>query len=145
MIDVTALVKVWIRCSNELWMRWFISTKSGASEFPEIELALLNAMVIERSGLSSKGLNVKNFFERLRIVYPGAVDEQVRQHCVVQRHGNVFCSPRVVSFPSQTYFYVRSIDTMGTMEDGRPYIEVKFDDGFILESPDSVDFIIDLE
>jgi len=33
---------------------------------------------------------------------------------------------------------------MGAMDGGRPYVEVAFGDGYILESPDLVEFAIDL-
>ena len=142
MIDVTVLVRQWIRCSNDLWSRWFASTESGASEFPDIEVALLNAMVLERGGLSSNGLSLENIFERLRVIYPTSIEEQIKQLCVVQRSGNVFCTPNSVSIQAGAILHVKSIDTMGTMEKGRAYVEVKFGDGYILESPDSVEFAI---
>lgn len=144
MTDVTGLVLQWIRCSNELWSRWFSSTERGASEFPSVELALLKAMVLERGGLSCEGLSPENFFEKLWAIYPTCMGDEVRQLCVVQRSGNVFCRPRGVSIAAGEKFRVKSIDTMGTMDDGRPYVEVAFGDGYILESPDSVDFAIEL-
>lgn len=144
MIHVTALIRDWIRCSNDLWSRWFASTAKGASEFPDIERALLNAMVLERGGLSSKGVSPENIFQRMRVVYAVPIDEQTRQLCVVQRSGNVFCRPEIVSARAGSQFEVKSIDTMGTMQNSRPYVEVKFGGGYILESPDSVDFVIEL-
>ncbi len=144
MIDVTALVREWICCSNDLWSRWFASAGRGASEFPGIEMALLNAMVLERGGLSSKGLSAENFFESMRAIYPVSIDEKTRQLCVVQRSGNVFCRPHSMSVQAGARFHVKSIDTMGTMENGRPYVEIEFGDGYILESPDSVEFAIEL-
>lgn len=145
MIDVTDLVRQWICCSNDLWVRWFSSKEAGVSEFPGIELALLNAMVLERGALSCKGVSIESFFERLWVIYPMSIDDQIRQFCVVQRSGNVFCRPHSVSFSAGSKFHVKSIDTMGTMENGRPYVEVKFGDGYLLESPDLVDFSITLD
>lgn len=144
MTDLTVLLRQWISCSNDLWSRWFSSTESGASEFPDIELALLRAMVFDKASLASKGLSVDNFFERLRVVYPSSIDDEVRQFCVVQRAGNIFCRPYCLSVSAGSTFQVRSIDTMGTMDSGRPYVEVKFDGGYILESPDFVEFAIEL-
>jgi hypothetical protein len=144
MIDVTALIRDWICCSNDLWLQWFASAERGASEFPSIEMALLNAMVLERGGLSRNGLSPENIFERMRAIYPVSVVEQTRQLCVVQRSGNVFCRPHSVSAQAGAKFRVKSIDTMGTMENGRPYVEIEFGDGYILESPDSVEFAIEV-
>jgi hypothetical protein len=143
MTDVTALVRHWINCSNDLWLRWFSSTERGASEFLNIELALLNVMVLERGGFLETGWSIENFFEKLWAIYPMSIDDQVRQLCVVQRAGNVFCRPYSLSVSTGEKFRVKSIDTMGTMENGRPYIEVKFGDGYILESPDSIEFAIE--
>lgn len=143
MIDVTALIRAWICCSNDLWLRWFASEERGASEFSCIEMALLNAMVLDRGGLSSKGLSPENFFERLRAIYTVSINEQIRQLCVVQRSGNVFCRPQSVSAQAGTIFHVKSIDTMGTMENGRPYVEIDFGNGYVLESPDLVEFAIE--
>jgi hypothetical protein len=143
MTDVTALVRHWISCSNDLWSRWFASTDTGASEFPGIELALLNAMVLERGDLSCKGLSTENFFEKLRVIYPTSMNDQIKQLCVVQRSGNVFCRPHSVSVSAGNILRVKSIDTMGTMQNGQPYVEVKFGDGYLLEVPDSLEFAIE--
>jgi hypothetical protein len=143
MIDVTALVRQWILCSNDLWSRWFASTERGASEFLGIELALLDAMVLERGDLSCKGLSIENFFEKLHVIYPTSINHQVKQLCLAQRTGNIFCKPHTVSVSAGDKFRVKSIDTMGTMQGGRPYVEVQFGDGYILESPDSVDFFVE--
>jgi hypothetical protein len=143
MTSVTALVLQWIHCSNDLWSRWFAATERGASEFPEVELALLQVMVLDRGNLSSKDLSPENFFEKLWVIYPTRIDGQVRQLCVVQRSGNVLCRPHSVSIAAGDEFKVKSIDTMGTMENGRPYIELAFGDGYILEAPDSVEFAIE--
>jgi hypothetical protein len=106
-------------------------------------MALLKAMVLERGNLSCRDLSLENLFERLWMIYPSSIDEQVRQLCVVQRSVNVFCRPHRVSVVAGERFRVKSIDTMGTMENGRPYIEVAFGDGYILESPESVEFAIE--
>ena len=144
MTNVTGLVLQWIRCSSELWARWFSSTARGASEFNGVELALLKAMVLERGDLSPKDLSPENLFEKLWVIYPTGIGDRVRQFCVVQRSGNVFCKPRIVSIAAGEKFRVKSIDTMGAMDGGRPYVEVAFGDGYILESPDLVEFAIDL-
>jgi hypothetical protein len=143
MINVTTLVRQWIYCSNDLWSRWFASTESGAHQFSDVELALLSAMVLERGDLSRMGVTVENFFERLLVIYPNSINEQTRQFCVVQNSGNIFCKPQIVSMPSGSKFKVESIDTIGTMDDGRPYVEVEFGNGYLLESPDSIEFAIE--
>jgi hypothetical protein len=98
-------------------------------------------MVLESGDLNCAGLSAENFCKRLRVTYPIAVQES-RQLCIEQNSGNVFCSPNDVSIKEGDVFRVRLIDTMGTMESGRPYVEVLYGDGYILESPLAVEFVV---
>ena len=116
--------------------------QGGADEFLPVELALLNSMILKKIGLSTEGVSAENFFERLRVLYLAPVDEELRQYCVVQRSNNVFCTPRRISILLGKEFRVKSIDTMGTMQNGLPYVEIVFADGYLLESPDSITFVL---
>lgn len=141
-IDVTRSVRQWICCSHDLWARWFAAREDGVSEFSGVELALLSAMVLESRSLSPEGLSSSRFFERLFVSYAEPIEDQTRQVCVVQRAGNVFCRSQRISVPAKSKLHVESIDTMGTMGNGMPLVEVKFGAGYFLESPDRLDFCI---
>lgn len=101
-------------------------------------------MVLESGSLAPEGLSSSRFFENLLVSCAEPIEDQTRQVCVVQRAGNVFCRPQSISVPAESKLHVESIDTMGTMGNGMPYVEVKFRDGYFLESPDLLDFCIAL-
>jgi hypothetical protein len=141
MIDVTYLVRRWIYCSNDLWMRWFSSEEGAAGDYCDIEVALLKNIVLDDDRLVGAGLTENSFIDKLRVIYPVAINES-RQMCIAQRAGNIFCSPCVISMSAGDALRVESVNTVGVMQNGRPYVEVLYGGGYFLESPDVVDFAI---
>lgn len=143
-MPLTDLVYRWIACSNDLWIRWFSSSENGADEFPDIERFLLMHLVFEKSDHRLRNISAEDFFDKLRVTYRSSVDE-LRQTCVKQRAGNIFCTSSDVSISRGEVFKVRSIDTMGIMQNGQPYVEVVYGDGYLLESPDLLEFLVELD
>jgi hypothetical protein len=141
-IPLTDLVCRWVACSNDMWLRWFASIENSADEFIDVDKYLLNLLVLEKSKPSLRNLSTEQFFDKLRVVYRSSVDAS-RQVCVRQRAGNIFCSGRAVSISKGDVFKVKSIDTMGTMQNGKPYVEVVYGEGYLLESLDLLDFVIE--
>jgi hypothetical protein len=141
-IDITNLIRQWLLCSSDLWMRWFKDRENGADEFISIEEALLDVMVIQKLGLDLKGVSTDTFIKQLRVKYVFPVDD-IRQLCIKQHAGNIYCSPKSVTIPDGSIQRVKAIDTMGTMLNDKPYVEVVFGKGFILESPDALDFLFE--
>jgi hypothetical protein len=144
MISLTDLMGRWISCSNDLWLRWFATMENGADEFIDVERFLLRILVLEKGDQRLREFSAEQLFEKLRVIYRIPVNES-RQICIRQRAGNVFCSGHVVSISKGDAFKIKSIDTMGTMQDGKPYVEVAYGDGYLLESPDLVEFVVDLD
>ena len=48
----------------------------------------------------------------------------------------------MVTLEKKTEYVVKSIDTMGTMMDSDPYVEVIVGEKFILESPKNLRFLL---
>ena len=136
MAVVTDAVQQWISCCNDLWLRWFSTRENGADEFLVIEDVLLRIFVLEKKWPQDTNLSTDQFFEKLLVMYPKSVNES-RQTCTKQRAGNVFCRTQPVAITENSIFKVKSIDTMGTMQNGQPYVEVVFGKGYILEQPEN--------
>ena len=114
MIEVTELIHEWIKCSNDLWARWFVTRENGADEFTDIESALLNVMVINHINSPISQQSTDSFFKRLRVRYVAPVND-FRQVCIKQTAGNIFCQSKLTAISEGIVFMVKAIDTMGTM------------------------------
>jgi hypothetical protein len=141
-INVTAEVRQWILSSNDIWIRWFSSRVDGATEFSEIESLLLKVMVYGHDPLLSNDSSKEQFFARLQVIYPASIAHEERQFCVVQRSGNIFCRSQVVNIIAGSRFNVKSIDTTGAISNGEANVEIAYDGGYLLESPELIDFVI---
>ena len=135
MKDVTDLVVHWFKCSNDTWSRWFADREDGADEYISIESAMLVSLVIDKLRASRSGLSRDTgdrLFESLRVSYVRSVDDH-RVLCREQKGGNVYGESVKVEIPEGSLHRIKSLDSMGTMLDGVPYVELIYDDGFILE------------
>jgi hypothetical protein len=140
MTDISELMEYWIRCCSDLWSRWFVERPQGADEFIEIEGRLIDVLVIDQ--LQAQGvLNRDQLFARMRVQYKKEVNG-IRQVCRQQSAGNVFGKAQVVLVPRDSIHDVRGIDPVGTMDGIGPYVEVVWEEGFILEPTDNLKFLI---
>jgi len=138
MPDLTKSIQQWIACSNDIWRNWFSDRPDGQHEFSMLETVLLDVLVINQLG-GNQSLTKDEFIAKLNVSYALPINE-VRQLCNKQKAGNIFCRPQLVSIPQGSVYAVKSIDTTGQMMDGRPYIELAYESGFILEFVDALEF-----
>jgi hypothetical protein len=142
MKNIDEEILFWVKCSNDLWTRWFAHRKDGFHEFINVEQALLDALVIEN--LLEKGcvLNKDKFFASLRVKYHQKVNS-LRTVYIQQKAGNIFGQTQTVSMDPERYYSIHSIDSTGNMSDGSPYVEVKIGDATVLEQIENVSFFVD--
>lgn len=144
MTDITNLINQWLFCSNDIWSKWFSERENGAEEFYAVNELLLEVLVFNNLGLGENETLEDTFFAKLRVEYLQPVND-TRQLCNKQKAGNVFCSAEKVSIQDGSIYFVKDIDALGTMMHGKPYVEVFYKDGYILESPSILKFIFDKE
>jgi len=132
MVDISQDVMSWVKCCRDLWTRWFENRDDGDDEFPEVENALFSALVLSRVGVEQRP-TLDAIYPRLSVTYINGVAAS-RSVCRAQKAGNILCSPRDVESSAGATFSVRSIDCLGIMLDGEPYVELQLDGGeFLLE------------
>ena len=141
MNDVSDLIYFWITCSNDLWRKYFLNRPNGADEFPEIEDALFRVIVVRSVFQVAPTLMLGNLPGLICVHYRSDLMGE-RQVCHRQKAGNIFCWTEMVTLEKKTEYVVKSIDTMGTMMDSDPYVEVIVGEKFILESPKNLRFLL---
>ena len=139
MKDITQIVCFWFECCRDVWRRWFKDRNEGAHEFVSIEQLLLETLVSDKLSEEGKVFVREEFFRHLQVRYRQEIVES-RSFCVRQKAGNIFCKSREIRIPAGSIYSVRSMDTVGTMLDGVPYVEVEMDDGYILEPTENLEF-----
>jgi hypothetical protein len=141
MKDISELIQFWIRCCCDLWTKWFKNREHGAHEFVEIEDKLLEILVIAQALHGQQVISPEEFIRRIKVRYTKDVTAS-RQVCKRQAAGNVFGKAEDVVISKGSLFSVRGIDTMGTMLNSGPYVEVVWKDGFILEPINNLEFLL---
>jgi hypothetical protein len=141
MKDISHLIYFWIGCCGDLWRTKFLMRVDGAYDFPEIEDALFRILVMRVSHQNLSTLATPEFFRRLRVRYKSDFDEN-RQVCAMQKAGNILCKTEVVMLRKENDYTIKGIDTMGTMMDSKPYVEVVIGENFILEPPENLSFLL---
>lgn len=141
MKDVTELVLHWFKCSNDIWFRWFADREDGADEYISVESALLDSLVIDKLCIGRSDLPGGELFESLRVTYVRSVDDH-RVLCHEQKNGNVYGESVKVEIPEGSLHRIKSLDSMGTMLDGVPYVELIYNDGFILEPFENLKYLL---
>lgn len=132
MVDMTDQVLVWLTCCEEVWNRWFNELDSGEDEFGEVEQALFSSLVLSTTNIIDRP-SLPDCYKLLSGVYRADVDGY-RSVCKQQKAGNIYCESRVMKFKKGEKLPVKSIDFMGRMLDGSPYVELELNDKeFILE------------
>jgi hypothetical protein len=142
MTVVTESILHWINCSNDVWLRWFSSRENSFEEFLDVQNYLFNLFVLNPLVAENIEVSEALFYEKLRGVYRASIDEP-RQFCVKQRAGNVFCSSNLISIQKGDSLRVKLIDPIGTMSGGIPYVELVYGKGYVLESLNCIDFILE--
>ena len=137
MKDISKLICLWISCCNDLWRTWFLNRINGAYDFSEIENVLFRVLVMRSLGQDAFTVTLQDFLGRMRVQYKSDFHEN-RQVCVTQRSGNVFCKTEIISLKKGTNYRIRNIDTVGTMMNSAPYVDVIVGKKFVLESPDNL-------
>lgn len=140
MKDVTQIICFWIECCRDVWTRWFKDRDDGSHEFVSIEQLLLETLVRDKLSEDGEVFVQEDFLRHLQVKYRQAVVGS-RSFCVKQKAGNIFGESRDMNIPAGSVYSVRGIDTTGTMLDGVAYVEVKIDDGFILEPFENLEFL----
>jgi hypothetical protein len=141
MKDVTELFQLWIACSNSLWRQWFSCRANGADDYAEIEQVLFCVLVLRPLNQAVTNLPLQAILSQIRVQYVNDVQEQ-RQVCSMQKAGNIFCKTEPVALTQGIDYMIRDVDTMGTMMNSEPYVEVIVKKGFVLESPNNVRFLL---
>lgn len=139
MIDITQYVLVWLACCKEVWERWFKELDNSEDKFYEVEQVLFSSLVVSAVNVDNR-LSLSDFYKKLSAAYKDDIDGY-RSICKQQKAGNIFCENKVVRFSKGTVFSVKSIDFMGTMLDGKPYVELQVNDKeFVLEPVENLSF-----
>lgn len=127
MIDVTKEVTAWVSRCQALQVSDLI--KDEAALFAAEE-ACLKELLLRRFG--AHGKEASELINAIEVEYLGGINE-VRQLCIRQQSGNIYCAPKKVEILSGSRHEIRSIDPRGTMAEIGPYVEVLYERGFILE------------
>lgn len=107
----------------------------------EVEDVLFRILVIRSLNQAESTPTVQNLLARLRVQYVSDFQEN-RQVCTTQKAGNIFCKTEVVTLKKGTDYRIKNIDTMGTMMNSEPYVEVIVGERFVLESPKNLRFLL---
>jgi hypothetical protein len=140
MKEISKSIEEWTACCNEVWRNWFIHREEAIHDFAEIEEKLLQVLVIRKIEPQAENA-VEKFVQRLRVEYKEQIAD-VRQFCVRQAAGNIFGTPKFLTIQQGSIHKVQSIDTMGTMLEIGPYVEIVWENGFILEPVKNVRFYL---
>jgi hypothetical protein len=141
MKDVSDLIQYWITCSNDIWTRWFANRQHGLHEFTSVEERLLEVLVIDHLTKEHLISSPQALMRRIRVRYTNGVDD-IRQVCKRQPTGNVFGKAQLVNISPGRTLRVKGIDTTGTMLGSGPYVEVEWQDHFLLEPVHNVLFLL---
>jgi len=141
MKDISQLIYFWIACCNDLWRKWFAIRSNGSYDFPEIERILFQILVMRSLDKIISTSKAEDLIDKLRVQYVSEIQED-RQVCVTQKSGNVFCKSEYINLKKGIDYRVKSIDTIGTMMDSQPYVEVIVGEKFVLESPKNLRFFL---
>ena len=141
MKDISRFIHLWIACCNDLWRNWFANRNNGAYDCAEIEELLFHILVTRSLGEAVSNSKTQQFFDRLRVQYLSDFQGE-RQVCVAQKAGNIFCKTEAITLKKGTAYRIKSIDTMGTMMNSEPYVEVIVGEKFVLESPKNLRFLL---
>lgn len=144
MKNITVPVLKWVECSNELWLKWFKDRTHGAYTFAEVEDKLCEIFVCSEVGELLNEQRKENFFSKMRVQYLRSINE-TRQICVRQRSGNIICAPRLVDIDRNSIYKISTIDAAGTMLDSKPYVEVIWTEGVLLEFIENLEFFFVVE
>ncbi|MBU1306644.1 MAG: hypothetical protein KKF33_14140 [Alphaproteobacteria bacterium] len=134
MLVLTKKINLWATYSNRLWVECFSKNSDDPSEFSCVEKTLFEVMVLDELKIGEK-----EFWDEVTAYYI-LPDNSQKQFCKTQRAGNIYCHARSISISREAKLKIKSIDTAGTMMSGEPYVELYYDDGFILEQIDSLEF-----
>ena len=141
MKDISQPIYFWIACSNDLWRKWFANRFNGAYDFSEIEEFLFQILVMRSSEQTSFKPKAEDLIDRLRVQY--IIDfQENRQVCTIQKTGSIFCKTEEITLKKEIDYKVKSIDSMGTMMDSEPYVEVIVGGKIVLESPKNLRFLL---
>jgi hypothetical protein len=141
MKDISQPIYFWISCSNDLWRKWFSNRFNGAYEFSEIEEFLFQILVMRSLEQTESKPKVEDLINRLRVQYINDFQGN-RQVCITQKTGNIFCKNEEITLNKEIDYKVKSIDSMGTMMDSEPYVEVIVGGKIVLETPENLRFLL---
>jgi hypothetical protein len=141
MKDISQLIHFWIVCCNDLWRKRFENRNNGGHDCAEIEESLFHILVARPLGQAASTSTMKVLLDRLRVQYVSDFQED-RQVCVTQKAGNIFCKTETITLKKGTDYRIKSIDTMGTMMDSEPYVEVIIGEKFVLDYPRNLRFLL---
>jgi|AAUQ01.1.fsa_nt_gi hypothetical protein len=115
---ITEKIIKWIQCSHSAWSNCFFENIDNRFEFHVIEKAYLELIVLNP-------LNIKKeqFKELLFVKYKKDIND-IRVVCKKQKAGNIFCKSKKIFIDKNSYYLVKSVDTIGELLNGLPYIEV---------------------
>ena len=141
MKDISQPIYFWISCSNDFWRKWFSNRSNGAYDFSEIEEFLFQILVMRSLEQTASKPKAEDVIDRLRVKYINDF-QGTRQVCTTQKTGNIFCKNEEITLNKEINYKVKSIDSMGTMMDSEPYVEVIVGGKIVLESPKNLRFFL---
>ncbi|MFT4926246.1 MAG: hypothetical protein ACI8WB_002344 [Phenylobacterium sp.] len=137
MQDITSNVKIWIACCRDVWGKWFVELEDGEDEFLAVEEALLSALVLAKIEGDSRP-SIDKFYEAMKATYKIDIND-FRSVCSIQKAGNTYCKSEKIVLSKAQEFDVKSIDSIGVILDGIPYVELQLEvNKFILEPVESL-------
>ena len=137
MTDITREVNLWVSCCQDVWERWFKGLDDGEEKFADVEIALLNGLILSKFDFCINN-NLANFYERLIVEYQNDVRD-FRSCCTQQKAGNIFCTSKYMTIEENEKTSLKSIDCLGMMLDGKPYLELWINESeFYLEPLEDV-------
>ncbi|WP_295628492.1 hypothetical protein [uncultured Nitrosomonas sp.] len=143
MIDITPHILVWLACCKEVWGNWYKKLDNGEDEFGEVEQALFSSLVLSSINMVNRP-DLDKCYKLLFAVYKADV-EDYRSVCTKQKSGNIYCESKVIKFDKDTVLPIKAIDSIGTMQEGKPYVELKINEHeYILESIDNLSIKINI-
>jgi hypothetical protein len=115
---ITEKIIKWIKCSHNAWSNCFLENMDNRFEFHIIENAYLELIVLDPLNIKKEQYNAHIFAKYKKDI------QDIRVVCKKQKAGNIFCKSKKIFINSNSYYKVKSIDTIGELFDNTPYVEV---------------------
>lgn len=130
-------------CCKEMWNTWFANLENGNDEFLEVEEALFSTLVLSHLELTKRP-SLNEVYPLLKGIYKEDVKAD-RSVCAKQKAGNIYCQSKKIFYQKNTSLPIKSIDFMGTMLDGEPYVELFINnEEYLLEPLANLNIIVNI-